>query len=171
MITPDSSFPATEPLPVIPAEDSWLGLYHPYRHLRQRYESSFPGLTSWSDSYKPGIRALGLLCSPLISSWSPAYNSAFKARGLETFPVSPAPTGSQSSAWLAKLRPQAVAFLKKKIKTKRKQHRESLAPRKQSSLPLANSLLCWADPLHDTDLEVRDAGLGLRGSKISVDHI
>lgn len=66
-----------------------------------------------SDSYKPWIRALGLLCSLQISSWFPAYNFTFKARGLETFPVSPAPTGSQSRAWLAELHPQAVALLKK----------------------------------------------------------
>lgn len=49
-----------------------------------------------SDSFKPWIRALGLLCSLQISSWFPAYNFTFKARGLETFPVSPAPTGSLS---------------------------------------------------------------------------
>lgn len=87
-----------------------------------------------SDSYKPWIRALGLLCSLLISSWFPAYNFTFKARRLETFPVSPAPTGSKSSAWLAKLHPQALALLEKK---------KILAPwnrHQQTSLPL-----CCAD--------------------------
>lgn len=112
-----------------------------------------------SDSYKPWIRALGLLCSLLISSWFPAYNFTFKARGLETFPVNPAPTGSQSSAWLAKLHPQAVALLKKRVWP----HETGIS---KPVFPSAVQI-----PLHNINLEVRDAGLGLCYSKINVDHI
>lgn len=81
-----------------------------------------------SDSYKAGIRALGLLCWLLISSWFPAYNFTFKARGLEAFPVGPAPTGSQRSAGLAKPQPQAVAGLKKRVR-----------PHQQTGLPLRHA--------------------------------
>lgn len=95
VIKADSSSPAAEPSPCLWFCWGWLARSGSLQQATtgKGMNQVFQASPVRSDSFKPWIRALGLLCWLQISSWFPAYNFTFKARGLETFPVSPAPAG------------------------------------------------------------------------------
>lgn len=154
VIKADSSSPAAEPSPCLWFCWGWLARSGSLQQATtgKGMNQVFQASPVRSDSFKPWIRALGLLCWLQISSWFPAYNFTFKARGLETFPVSPAPAGRAQHHLLSCTHKQWLCW-----KNKVWPH---------ENIPSAAQI-----PLQNINLELWDAALGLCCSKISVDHV